>query len=107
MLDCQQATIEAKEEEAIAKILRLRKQKRFLIKQQAKIVRQGLCSLEELDVVLENEKREKERVDKVLLENQPLSNGSNLSGSASSVLGSSSLLADQTPFDPLLLDDLF
>ncbi len=58
------------------------------------MVRQGLCSLEELDVVLENEKREKERVDKVLLENQPFLDSSNLSSSTSGVLGGSGPLVD-------------
>ena len=45
----------------MSKILRLRKQKRFLNEREGEMLRRGLRFLEELDVVKEKERQEKER----------------------------------------------
>jgi hypothetical protein len=50
----------AASQEAIARILRLRKQQRFLDEQEKKMIQAGLNSLDELDKLEERERLEKE-----------------------------------------------
>ncbi len=103
-LDRQQASLQAEEEEAMAKILRLRKQQRLLAGRRHEMVLRGLRSLDELDAELEKEKSDKERKEQALLENQASPGNGEPSSSTSGVLGGSELLADQMTFDPSLLD---
>ena len=56
----QKQHLDEQEEEAIAKILRLRKQKRLLKKRETKITRRSLRYLDELVAVEEKEKKERE-----------------------------------------------
>ncbi|KAJ8063461.1 hypothetical protein OCU04_007337 [Sclerotinia nivalis] len=63
-LDRQKAKLKQEEEEAIAKILRLRKQKRFLLKRESDMLCRGLCTLDELVELEEKERLEKERIEK-------------------------------------------
>ena len=56
----QKARLEEQEEEAMAKILRLRKQRRLLTAREAEMASRGLKFLDELDAVEEREKREAE-----------------------------------------------
>lgn len=58
----QEEKLEQEEEEAMAKILRLRKQKKFIQRRRHDMMARGLRSLEELDTAEEKEKElEKER----------------------------------------------
>lgn len=62
----QKANLEEQEEEAMAKILRLRKQRKLLVRREAEMSRRGLKFLDELDAAenkerVEEEKREAER----------------------------------------------
>ena len=63
-IDRQRQRLRDEEEEAMAKILRLRKQQRFLDEREKKMIAAGLSSMDELDALEEKEKLEKERVDK-------------------------------------------
>ncbi|CZT09536.1 uncharacterized protein RAG0_14270 [Rhynchosporium agropyri] len=60
-LDSQIKKLDAEEEQAIAKILRLKKQKRFLYERQQKIIATSLNSIAELDTLKALEKEEKEK----------------------------------------------
>jgi hypothetical protein len=69
-IDSQHERLKHKEEaaiaasqEAIARILRLQKQQRFLDKQEKKIIQAGLNSLDELDKLEERERLEKEQAE--------------------------------------------
>jgi hypothetical protein len=53
----------AASQEAMAKILRLRKQQRFLDEREKKMIQSGLNSLDELDKLEERERLEKEQVE--------------------------------------------
>ncbi|KAK0124955.1 hypothetical protein ONS96_008826 [Cadophora gregata f. sp. sojae] len=57
--------LDTKEEEAIVKILHLKKQKRFLYERQQKIITTGLNLIEELDALeaLEKEAKEKRKAE--------------------------------------------
>jgi hypothetical protein len=73
-IEVQQERLFAEEEEAMAKILRLRKQQKFLRERKQKMITAGLNSLDELDElerkerVEEEEKREREERELVLEE---------------------------------------
>lgn len=56
----QKAKLEDQEEEAMAKILRLRKQRKFLLRREAEMTKRGLKFLDELDAAEENEKKNAE-----------------------------------------------
>ncbi|CZS90901.1 uncharacterized protein RAG0_01778 [Rhynchosporium agropyri] len=62
-LDSQIEKLDTEEEEAIAKILRLKKQKRFLYERRQKIITASLNSIAKLDAleVLEKEEEEKQK----------------------------------------------
>ncbi|KAK0099544.1 hypothetical protein ONS95_000744 [Cadophora gregata] len=64
-LDSQIEKLDAEEEEAMAKILRLKKQKRFLYERRQKMIAAGLNSMEELDALeaLEKEAEEKRKAE--------------------------------------------
>jgi len=59
-IEKQEAQLQQQEEEAMAKILRLRKQQRFLRERKEKMTKRGLKFLDELDAVEEKERREAE-----------------------------------------------
>ncbi|APA14509.1 hypothetical protein SS1G_06438 [Sclerotinia sclerotiorum 1980 UF-70] len=63
-LDRQKARLEQEEEEAMAKILRLRKQKRLLLERESDMLRRGLRTLDELVEVEEKERLENERMER-------------------------------------------
>jgi hypothetical protein len=67
-LDRQRERLRSEEEEAMAKILRLRKQQRFLDNREKEMLRRGLRSLDELDAAEEEERLEKERKEKEKME---------------------------------------
>jgi len=58
-LDRQQERLQAEEEEAMAKILRLRKQQAFLRDRKKAMIARGLQTLDELDKAEENERKER------------------------------------------------
>ena len=60
-IEKQKVLLEEQEEEAIVKILRLYKQKKFLIRREAEITRCSLKFLDKLDATKEWEQLEKER----------------------------------------------
>ncbi|CAG8982863.1 hypothetical protein HYALB_00014094 [Hymenoscyphus albidus] len=60
-IEKQKAHLDSQEEEAMAKILRLRQQKRLLLEREKKMIAAGLNSLDELDAAEELEKKEKEK----------------------------------------------
>jgi hypothetical protein len=62
-IDRQRQKLKAEEEEAMAKILRLRKQQRFLDDREQEMLRRGLSTLEELDQAEASEKVETERLE--------------------------------------------
>ena len=64
-IEKQKALLEEQEEEAMAKILRLRKQKKFLVRREAEMAKRGLKFLDELDAAEERERLEKERQEAV------------------------------------------
>lgn len=66
-LDRQQEKLQAEEEEAMAKILRLRKQQAFLRERKRAMVARGLQTLDELDEAEEKERREKEEAERAAL----------------------------------------
>jgi len=76
-LDRQKARLDEEEEraisvsqEAMAKILRLRKQKRFLLKRESEMLRRGLRTLDELVEAEEKERLEKEKIEKERVEEE-------------------------------------
>lgn len=60
-LDEEEEEAISKSQEAMAKILRLRKQKRFLAEREQEMLRRGLSTLNELDEAEEKEKEEEEK----------------------------------------------
>jgi hypothetical protein len=60
-LENQKRSLEEQEEEAMAKILRLRKQRRFLMDREKEMSRRGLKFLDELDAAEEKERAEAEQ----------------------------------------------
>jgi hypothetical protein len=98
----QKASLEEQEEEAMAKILRLRKQRKFLLRRETEMSKRGLKFLDELDAAEAKEKGESEARDQLSL-------GASSSGVAvlASAFSSSPLdptlgqaLADFDPADP-------
>ena len=63
-LACQRRRLQLEEEEAMAKILRLRKQQRLLNNREKEMLNRGLRTLDELDAELEKEKITKKRIKK-------------------------------------------
>lgn len=59
----QKERLEEQEEEAMAKILRLRKQRKLLLRREAEMAKRGLQFLDELDAVEEKERKEKEEAE--------------------------------------------
>lgn len=57
----QKERLEEQEEEAMAKILRLRKQRKLLIRREAEMAKRGLKFLDELDAAEERERQEAEK----------------------------------------------
>lgn len=86
-IEKQKALLEEQEEEAMAKILRLRKQKKFLVRREAEMSRRGLKFLDELDAA-----EEKERVEKEALE----------AAASSAAPADASAATVDPPFDPVL-----
>jgi hypothetical protein len=77
-LDRQRRKLRDEEEEAMAKILRLRKQQRFLDDREQEMIRRGLSSLDELDEAEDKEKKEKEEAER--REQQAAPSSSDVSG---------------------------
>ncbi|KAM0123300.1 hypothetical protein ACHAP3_011241 [Botrytis cinerea] len=69
-LSRQKERLDQEEEEAMAKILRLRKQKRFLLKRESEMLRRGLRTLDELVEAEEKERLEKEKIEKERVEEE-------------------------------------
>ena len=67
-IDRQRRKLRDEEEEAMAKILRLRKQQRFLDDREQEMLRRGLESLDELDKAEEKERKDKEEAERRELE---------------------------------------
>ncbi len=95
----QKTHLEEQEEEAMAKILRLRKQKRFLEQRELEMSRRGLRYLEELDAAEEQERLNKETAEKLSEQTAPEPSSSAFPTSDSFFPASGS-----TPFDPSVLD---
>ena len=62
-LEREEERLEREEEETLAKLLRLRKQKKFLRTRGKEMLRRGLKTLDELDEMEEKEKKEKEEAE--------------------------------------------
>ena len=91
-LDSQIEKLDAEEEEAMAKILRLKKQKRFLYDRRQKMIAAGLNSMEELDALEALEKEETEKRE---------AEGAQQSAELAAAERPSSVEPVDPPFDPL------
>lgn len=60
-IDRSMGKLQQEEEEAMAKILRLRRQQAMLRRRRDEMIKRGLCSLDELDAVEEEERQEREK----------------------------------------------
>jgi hypothetical protein len=67
-LERKEERLEREEEETLAKLLRLRKQRKFLRTRGKEMLRRGLQTLDELDMVEEQERQEADRKEKALEE---------------------------------------
>ena len=74
----EQQRLDVEEEEAIAKILRLRKQKRFLSKRMSKMISYSLKTLDKLNTKEEKERLEREARERLESENSNPSASTNL-----------------------------
>ncbi|RAL67223.1 hypothetical protein DID88_007998 [Monilinia fructigena] len=92
-LSRQKERLDQEEEDAMAKILRLRKQKSFLLKRESEMLRRGLRALDELVEAEEKERLEKEKIEKERVEEETAN-----VDAASAPIGSSSF----DFFDPSL-----
>lgn len=95
-IDKQRDRLEREEEEAMAKILRLRKQKKLLARREREMLKRGMRTLDELDAAEEKERLETEAREKA--EEAAALVPSSVAGSSLEDLDSFGLSVDQLPW---------
>ncbi|KAG9239886.1 hypothetical protein BJ878DRAFT_8371 [Calycina marina] len=105
VIDADISRMQQQEEEAIAKILRLRKQQRLLLDKKQRMIAAGLNSMDELDALEAAEKSENERAEREAQEQREAAAVTRVEG-PSATSGSASLDFDKygLELDPAVLE---